>query len=100
MKVPAEVAGCNKEAPTDTDSKLCSTTPGTCQYICEETKSDAKQNVEPQLQPAAPGMKWAQVKQTVTGMLDDGTMFAKDEMVWKEVPFDDECSQELPEESE
>ena len=99
VMVTAEVAGC-KEAPTETDSKLCSTTSGTCQYICEETKTQGKKEVEVEPQPAAPGMKWAQVKITDTGMLQDGTMYAKDVKVWKEVPLDDECSQELPEECE
>ena len=35
--------------------------------------------------PPAPGKKWAQVKKTESGMLEDGTFYSKDYMVWEQV---------------
>lgn len=35
--------------------------------------------------PAAPGKKWVQVKKTESGMLEDGSFFSKDYMVWEQV---------------
>jgi hypothetical protein len=65
-------------------------------------KPDQDMSEQPEMtdisnRPPAPGKKWVQVKKTESGMLDDGTFFARDIMVWEQVDVDEKTVQKKAE---